>query len=222
MSFPTPPVTALALAGSLLGAMPAQAATSAISFTMPKTPASLSYAILMDGSPIGRENYTFQQQGGHTAVAVDTRTDVTVLFLKFHYRHQRKEDWQGNQLLDMTSNTDDDGSIHHVTAQDGTAGLHVVTDGDTQALPGDSLPLSLWNEAVLTRPVLYGVIDAEPSHVKIEDLGLATLTVGNHVWKTHHYRMSGDIDRELWYGDDGLLVQTTFERRGYPIKFVRQ
>jgi hypothetical protein len=36
------------------------------------------------------------------------------------------------------------------------------------------------------------------------------------------YRIAGDVDRDLWYGSDGKLLKTAFERRGYPIEIVRE
>lgn len=90
---------AIALAVTVLWAMPTAAA-----------PASLAFTVLKDGKPIGEESYTFDDDpDGALTVEVRTRTDVQVLFLSFHYDHQRTEVWENGVLTRMTAKTDDDG-----------------------------------------------------------------------------------------------------------------
>jgi hypothetical protein len=219
MALTTSAAKTLALLATLLGPAGAQAASSA---PLPALPANLGYAILMDGDPIGHETYDFRQDGGHVSVSVTTKTDVKVLFLNFHYRHARQEEWLDGQLQSLRANTDDDGSKHHVEADAKDGSLSLAADGKPVSLPPDSLPLTLWNKALLATSTLYGVIDAQPYHVTSKDLGAETLTLAGKPVATEHYRIDGDVQRDLWYGEDGLLVQTTFERKGYPIKIVRE
>jgi len=219
MAILAPPVATLSLLATLLGVGSAQAATPD---NQPSAlPANLGYAILMDGSPIGHESYDFHQDGDHTSVTVQTKTDVKLLFLTFHYRHQRQEDWQDGRLLTLKADTDDDGTKHHLEAAANGPALALTLDGSPVSLPAGSLPLSLWNKALLSTTNLYGVIDAQPYHVSVQDLGKESLAIGGHTQDAWHYRISGDVQRDLWYDQDGLLLQAAFERRGYPIKFVR-
>lgn len=191
-------------------------------FTLPASlPDSLTYTILMDGDPIGQEDYAFRQDAGRLDVSVQTKTDVKLLFLTFHYRHQRQESWQDGKLVHMVADTDDDGTKHHVEEAVTQDGETVSLDGKAAALPADSFPLSLWSQMVLSGSDLYGVTDAEPFHVSVKDLGAETLTLNGKALQSHHFRIDGDVQRDLWYGQDGLLLQTTFTRRGYPIKFIR-
>lgn len=219
MAITTPSI--LAALTALLGVGSAQAAPAAF-HEMPTTPAHLAFTILMDGDPIGQEIYDFRQESGHTTVSVATKTDVKLLFLTFHYRHQRQEEWQGVQLQSIRADTDDDGSKHHLEAASQSGGLSLSVDGKPANLPAGSLPLSLWNKAVLGTDNLYGVIDAQPYHVSVQDLGPETLTMAGKPQDSHHYRIAGDIQRDLWFGADGLLLQASFERKGYPIKFIRE
>lgn len=205
-----PPLSAVLLTAALMSGN-VQAAT----------PAGLSFAIFMDKDPIGHESYAFSQEGDRTLVAVETQTNVKMLFLTFRYHHQRQESWQGGRVTQLSAQTDDDGSPHHIDAVDDGRSVQLTADGKIQSLPEGSLPLSLWSKAVLTAPVLFGIIDAQPYHVTVQDLGPETLTVGGKAVGTEHYRISGDLQRELWYGADDLLVKASFDRRGYPITFIR-
>ena len=220
MAILTPPSPAAALLAALLGVGSAHAASNP-DFPV-VLPASLGYTVLMDKDPIGRESYDFRQDGGHTTVTVQTKTDVKLLFLTFHYRHQRQEDWQDGKLIHLSADTDDDGTKHHVEEESQGTAPALTLDGKPVAAAEDSLPLSLWSKAILATANLYGVTDAQPYHVSVQDLGKESLTLHGQPQDAWHYRISGDIQRDLWYGQDGLLLQAAFERRGYPIKFIRE
>lgn len=196
-----------------------------IAFLVPRFVAAaepLSYVILKEGEPIGHETVVITKSGDRTTVEVRTETRVKVLFLDFHYNHRREETWRSGSLERMVADTDDDGTIHHIDVIGDVSGMRLTLDGVAKDLPVDALPLSLWGKAILDRKVLYGVSDAAPYHVTIQDLGAASLVRNGQEVTAEHYHIAGDVDRELWYGGDGLLLKTTFERRGYPIEIVRE
>jgi hypothetical protein len=183
---------------------------------------ALAYAVLKDGEPIGHEAVHLARDGETAIVEVETDTRVKVLFLDFHYHHRRTETWMAGKLERMVADTDDDGSIHHIEAQSTGSNLAVVADGGAKEFPPDALPLTLWGKAVLDRTTLYSIVDAEPFHVTVTAMGRDFVRLKGRDVAASHYRMTGDVERELWYGEDGFLLKTTFERRGYPIEFVRQ
>jgi hypothetical protein len=182
----------------------------------------VSYVILKEGEPIGHESVAIDRAGDQTTVQVDTETRVKVLFLDFHYKHHRVETWQGGELQRMVADTDDDGAIHHLEAQRSGDQIHLTVDGTHQDIAADALPLTLWSKAILDHPNLYSIIDAQPYRVTVKDLGSAPVAHAGQDIPAERFRMSGDIDRDLWYGSDGLLVKVAFERRGYPIEIVRE
>ncbi|MTJ79412.1 MAG: hypothetical protein F8N37_00085 [Telmatospirillum sp.] len=183
---------------------------------------AVSYVILKEGKPIGHEKVSIDRQGDVTTVQVDTESKVTVVFLDFHYRHHRVETWRDGKLERMVADTDDDGSVHHLEAVRSDGKVRLTVDGTTRDAAADVLPLTLWGKAILTHPSLYSIIDAEPYKVSIASLGAQSLTQGGKEQPSEHYRITGDVDRDLWYGNDGLLIKVAFERRGYPIEIVRE
>lgn len=182
----------------------------------------ISYVILKDGEPIGHETVAMSTDGDRTTVEVRTETRVKVLFLDFHYSHRREEVWRAGRLERMVADTDDDGTIHHIDVTSDKGATTLTLDGVVKEMPGDALPLSLWSKAILDRKVLYGVSDAAPYHVTIQSLGAGTVVRQGQPVTAQQYRISGDVERDLWYGDDGLLLKTAFQRRGYPIQIVRE
>ncbi|MDR3436132.1 DUF6134 family protein [Telmatospirillum sp.] len=182
----------------------------------------ISYVILKEGQPIGHETVTIDRQGDLTTVQVQTETRVKVLFLDFHYHHQRVETWRAGRLESMVADTDDDGAIHHIEVSHPGQSVRLTVDGTTRETAGDALPLTLWGKAIIDHGNLYSIVDAEPYRVTIAALGKSTLALGGREMAAEHYRMTGDVDRDLWFGSDGLLLKVAFERRGYPIEIVRE
>jgi hypothetical protein len=182
----------------------------------------ISYVILKEGEPIGHETVTITEGSGQTVVEVRTDTRVKVLFLDFHYNHRRVETWHLGQLEGMVADTDDDGSIHHIDLVRKDDGYRLTVDGVLKDMPEDALPLSLWSKSILNRKLLFGVSDGAPYHVSIQALGPASILRNGQEVTTDHYRIAGEIERDLWYASDGVLLKTAFQRRGYPIEIVRE
>jgi len=121
-------------------------------------PQTLTYSILMDGSPVGQEQVRVRPQGDAVTVDVNASTRVKVLFLNFRYDHERQEVWRGGRLESMQARTDDDGKPASAT--------------------GNAPPLTLWRPEVLKRPTLLSVIDAQPYAVSVQALGPETVEGG--------------------------------------------
>lgn len=183
---------------------------------------TLNFRVLKDGEPIGYETVGITPTPtGHT-ITIDTLTDVRVLFLKFHYDHQRTEQWQGNKLVSVETKTNDDGTLYSWKAsyEDDCYQLAGKGVGKRDACDG-AWPLTLWREDITTKSDLYSVINAEPYSVKIEKIGTENVRIENRETPATRYIMSGDIQRDLWYGPDRKLLKASFKRKGYDIDFIR-
>ena len=185
---------------------------------------TISYTILKEGDPIGKETYMLDRDDGHLTVALTVDSAVRILFLDFRYHHTRTESWNEGKLEKLSADTDDDGAKHHVevAADPGGTGFKVTTDGKALNVPADAFPLAQWNNAMLNHPVLIAVeSDDQPYKVAFKDIGQESVTIGGQKIETEHYVMSGDVERDLWYDTDGVLAKVTFRRRGFGIAIVR-
>lgn len=185
------------------------------------SPLVLTYEIRKDGDPIGREVVTINDDGSAKIVTVETHTRATVLFMDFRYDHSRREEWVDGALRHVVGDTDDDGTKTHLDAVAVDGGWRLSVNGVDTVRQEQSLPLTLWGQAILSRHVLFSVIDAKPYKVEVTPQGQQSLTVGGKAVAAGHFTMKGDAERELWYGADGLLLRTTFQRSGFPIEMVR-
>jgi hypothetical protein len=184
---------------------------------------TVTYTILKEGDPIGKESYVIDRDGDRTTVALTVDSAVHILFLDFKYHHTRTESWNGTTLEKLSADTDDDGSKYHVEiSADAGGGYKVTTDGKAVTVSAEAFPLAQWNKAIVGHPVLIPVeSDDSPYKVAFKDSGPDSLTIGGQKVDTEHYVLSGDVDRDLWYDSDGVLAKVTFRRRGFGIAIVR-
>ena len=185
---------------------------------------TVTYTILKEGDPIGKETYMIDRDGDHANVSLTVDSAVHILFLDFKYHHTRTESWNGASLEKLSADTDDDGSKHHVEiAADPAGGFKVTSDGKPVTVPADAFPLAQWNKAMVNHPVLIPVeSDDTPYKVSFKETGPASIAIGNgQTVQTEHFVLSGDVERDLWYDQDGVLAKVTFRRRGFNIAIVR-
>ena len=184
---------------------------------------TVTYTILKEGDPIGKETYVIDRDGDHTSVALTVDSAVHILFLDFKYHHTRTESWNGETLEKVSADTDDDGTKHHVEiSADPAGGFKAVADGKAVTAPPEAFPVVQWNKAMVGHPVLIPVEnDDSPYKVAFKDAGSASIAIGGQTVQTEHFVLSGDVERDLWYDADGVLAKVTFRRRGFNIAIVR-
>lgn len=183
---------------------------------------TITYQIRKDAEPIGTETVRIERTAELTRVEVETHTKARVLFMDFHYDHRRSEEWRGGRLVSMVADTDDDGTRTHAEARMADRIWSVTVNGQPASpLPADSLPLTLWGNALAGHQTLFSIIDAKPYSVRTATVGKETLAVSDRPVEAEHVRIAGDVERDLWYGPDGLLLRATFQRAGFPIEVIR-
>ncbi|WP_339777424.1 DUF6134 family protein [uncultured Thalassospira sp.] len=209
----------------LLGGVATACAIFAIFYTGlhgAKADETLNYKVFKDGDPIGFEKVVLSDTADGQIAHITTETSVRVLFLQFHYHHDRTETWKNDHLVSVKAETDDDGTPYAWLAE---------YEGDCYEVAGKGVPrreecnaawpLTLWREDITAKTSLYSVIDAAPYAVSVAKTVDTSLTLNDRNIPATHYVMSGDITRDLWYGKDGKLLKTSFKKKGYDIDFIR-
>ena len=111
---------------------------------------SLAFGIWRGGARIGTHSYAFRQVGGD--LIVEQRVDVTVragFVTLYRLSGRRLEVWRDGHIVEYDSETDDDGTPHHVRARPTEDGLVVEGDTGTRHLPPDAMPFGLWNLSLI-------------------------------------------------------------------------
>jgi len=170
---------------------------------------SLSFDVVRKGKDIGDHSYQFS--GAKSAFTVKVATDIAVKVpliraTVYSFKHASIEQWKGGALQQISSETNDDGEPHQ---------LKTASKG--------ALPASLWNDDIVRSGQLMNTIDGTLMNVRVADLGNETVTTKRGAIAAHHYRMSGDLARDLWYDADGNLAQVAFKADdGSTVMYIRK
>lgn len=170
---------------------------------------ALRFDVIRKGKDIGDHSYTFSGSSGAYSVTVQTDIAVKVPLLRINayvFKQNSTERWTGKSMTAIQSATNDDGTAHQLNQ------------------PGNGiLPASLWNDEILKSRKLLNTIDGHIMSVKVTDLGNQTVPTGRGNIIAHHYRISGELDRDIWYDRDGNLAHVSFKADdGSTVTYLRK
>lgn len=185
---------------------------------------SISFIAYRNGEPIGRHTVTFEKDG--TQLKVSTSIDLAVKFAGFtayRYTHRAQEVWAGESLVSLTSQTNDNGTRHDVSASR-EGGTIVVNHDRTQSrLPGGVLPTSHWNIEQVRHSVLLNTQKGTEARVQIVQGPRETVKTSSGTVPATRYSYTGDVKMDQWFDDRGRWVKTSFKASdGSTIEYVLQ
>jgi Domain of unknown function (DUF6134) len=184
----------------------------------------LNYDVIRGGEKVGAHSVVFSHKGRH--LAIKTRTDIAVELLgitlyRFHY--EAEEDWVDGRLMHLTSRTNNDGET--LTANLARAGSRIrgTCNGIVLDVPADLLPISVWHPDFVHQSVVLDQYKCVQRSVKATDDGIERILVGAKNVAAHHYAVTGELQRDVWYTPDGQTLQVLLPAKdGSKITFVMQ
>lgn len=221
---------ALLLAAGLLAAGTHEATAAATEVaTRPATPGTSSgllmasvpqegvidFAVMRSGERIGHHRVTFTPRGDELIVDIDIRLDVSIAFINFYdYHHRNREVWRDGTLAGFESTTDDNGRPNQVEVRRDGSEVRVKGTAFSGGAPGDILPSSYWNPATIRAQSLINTQNGKLAKVTVADLGDDRIEAAGRQVEARHYRLSGDVNVDLWYDRNGIWVKTAFKAPG--------
>lgn len=157
----------------------------------------LQYDVIRKGKDIGDHSYRFN--GSANAYTVNVLTDITVKIpliriTGYSFQHSSVETWRNGKLQKLSSTTNDDGTPHTLNID-----------------PGNIVPASLWNIDIVRTKKLLNTIDGKIMSVRTADLGSEIVITQKGEVQAHHYHISGELARDLWYDANDTLVRVSFK-----------
>ncbi len=169
----------------------------------------LDFDVVRKGKDIGDHSYDFEGSGNTFIVNVSTDIAVKVPIIRataYRFQHKSVESWSGARLTAVSSATNDDGTPHKL-----------------QTTGNGVLPASLWNDDILRTGKLLNTIDGSIMDITVSDIGAEHVNTRRGPVAAHHYRLSGDLNRDLWYDSQGNLVHVSFTAEdGSTVTYVRK
>jgi hypothetical protein len=207
----------------LVGAsvLPFQAARAAL----PIPPDNrLTFHIVRKGDTIGEHILTFTRAGD--ALTVSVAVDIVVglgPIAFFRYKHRATVLWQGEQVVSVDAETNDDGTPRRMSARRDESGL--VVEGSKAprryTAPPKSLPGTHWNRAMLDAPFI-NTEDGRLMHPTVSMVGMEAVPVTGGTVQARHYTMRGDADLDTFYDQTPCWVGLRFTAKdGSEIRYLK-
>lgn len=181
------------------------------------------FKVMRKGGKIGEHAVSFTRAADGALRAV-TEIEVTPRVLGvtvYRYEQSCEEIWRGGRLVSLSSRTNDNGKKYALTGTREGGTFHVEREnGETRTLSGDVLTSTLWHPRTPRAESLLDIKNAKIREINGELLGLETISVPGGSLEAEHYRLRGDLSRELWYDNRGRLVRISVEtkRDSAPLK----
>lgn len=169
---------------------------------------TLNYAVTRNGTPIGATTVSLVRDGRQMTVEVATHVQVEIAyFTVYHYDQRETEHWVDGRLQDMTSRTDDNGTIHRVSATSRGDVMSVEADGRSRTVDAGVIPVSLWNAALIKKTLALDPQDGKLTAVAVVDRGEEELVLRGRAMPAHHYSINTGFPQDVWYDQQHRLVK---------------
>jgi len=182
------------------------------------------YSIFRDGDRIGTQTITVKNSSETVEVNVETEIALKIAFITlYRFEHRRTETWIGDRLVSIDGRTNDDGKELAIDIAANGHGLTRTVNGRTDDFGPESDIVLFWDRdrAVSGRPRI-GIMLDEVYDVSIAPAEPQTIHIDGQTFDAEFYRMTGDLDHDLWYAPDGRLLRMSFRYQGSDIEYRLQ
>ncbi len=179
------------------------------------------YVISRNGNPIGQQSIEVHRDGPVLTASTETRIAVKFLGMTLYRMNQHiAETYSGRDLVRLQSETDDDGEIRTVDLTREGKILKGTFNGAPREFFCDCMASTMWHAESVARPAIVEASRARSRQVQVADLGPESLSLPVGAVEAHHLVVTGDLEREVWFDKDGMLVASL--QKGRDGSLIRQ
>jgi len=210
---------ALAMAVPMGPAFAQEQAQPAVAIATAPGQQVFDFEVNLDTRPIGTHRFTVSREAdGATRIHSDARFDVRFLgIVAYRYRHQAREQWQGDCLATIDATTHDNGRSLQVQGLRRDGGFQLQQPTAT-SLPACLSAYAYWNRDLLLRQrALLNPQTGRLDALRVESMGRETVEFKGRSVPAERYRLHAAQNViDLWYSPQGewlRLESTTGSRR---------
>jgi hypothetical protein len=165
------------------------------------------YAISRDGAPVGQQRMEFVGDGEKLRIISHTQLDVTLLGMSLYGFDQQTEELRdGGRIISLTSEADDDGKDKKVSLTLQGDLLKGDYNGTQRNLDPTLVTSLFWQKPATGDTQVINCLNGKVRDVTVTDVGAETLSLPIGKVETRHYRVAGELKRDLWYDANSILV----------------
>jgi len=209
---------------SILLAVPAFGQDSLGSLPEAPPPDPVVFDVLRDGNKIGEHRLVFEREEETLKVSVETDMTVKFAFLTvFRYEHKRVERWRDGELESLAGMTNDDGQQYEISIVRREGHYSRTVNGAEEEISGPVAVDSLWSKERVSAGKIFSAASDKVYRVRIDTMGTETIEAKGGEMEAEHIKLSGELDRDLWYDPAGELLRIRYESdAGETFEFVRR
>ena len=188
-----------------------------------------AYFVLREDRQIGSYQFRVTKQPAvgedqEPAVRIETQMGIKVKFFfvtAYEADYSASSVYQGRDLRRHSSKAIYNGKNYLVnySAEDNPDHLVVNASGKHLENPPMTLqPFYLEGD----RDLVFVTEKGKLRNIKFRTIGTEELKIGTKFYTTTHARIEGDMVRDLWYDEDGLLIKVSYQKDGAEINLIRK
>lgn len=186
----------------------------------------LRFQILRNGNPFGVHTVNFSETSeGYTKVDIHIKMSVGAgPITLFNYEHFNTEIWDGNRLVSLSSETDDNGDDYFVNAKWKDGQFDIQSSSRNQKLDKPVFSSSYWHPTFVRQPQLLNSQKGNLDTIEIIDRVQENLTINKINYLTNRYtlRVNDEKEIKIWYDDATKeWMSLDFTIRGQNITYKR-
>lgn len=160
--------------------------------------------------PVGRCVYRFVRDIGRLDVAIDSEVELPSAGGPVVVQHRARERWRDGWLYAIESRTRLGGRRHRLEAARDDTVLRGRRDGHAFSISGYVVPSSLWHPDTPRLASLLDSVSGRTRLIRGRRGPREWVPVGDQRVRATYWRVTGELDRELWYDDASRLVRVRF------------
>jgi hypothetical protein len=169
---------------------------------------TLNFAVMRNGAPIGSSVVKVHLDGGETVAQTTTHIQVKFAMLTvYRFDQTVTERWAAGKLVALNSLTDNNGTVHKVSAASRGGTLAVDSDGKRSDVDPTLIPANLWDASLLHKTRALDPENGRIMSVSVVDRGEEQLVLQGRPMTAHHYSIDTAFPQDVWYDQRQLLVQ---------------
>jgi hypothetical protein len=178
------------------------------------------FEILVKDKPAGKSSMRISDlSDGTTRVATDVRVELNYVVFVYRYEFTGYELWRGDRLLSTANRAVDGGKAYDARADLDPGGFRVEANGRIQPANVIDMTTNYWHPPALRPDQSLALMNADRGIIhraKVERLAPDFLTFGSQQINCTHYRLSGDVQADLWFDGQNRIVRQKGIEEGYP------
>jgi hypothetical protein len=184
-----------------------------------------NYLISIDGFKRGKSFAQFRSKGNAVWIHSESSIHINYLVYKYDYTSAGTEIWKEGHLTAVENTSDYNGTPYVLKGTPTPRGLQIATNGTQSLISPD-----VWDTSYLFLPDRLNRVDAatvvlfdsDRGHRlvgKLQFVGDETLTIAEGQIVCMHYRISGDVQVDVWFDAARRLVRQESRESGHKVRF---